>query len=70
MRAASLFAALVAEIGAAVGQVPTITQRRRGVEIEIATDLDRGLSELDLDLARFFDHTLTSSDGRCEASVA
>lgn len=70
VRAASLFAALVVEMGAAAGHVPTITQRRLKVEVEIATDFDGGLSELDLDLARFFDHTLTSSDDRCEASVA
>ncbi len=58
VRAASLLAALINEMGEAVGFVPKLTQNQADLVVTVATDPDGRTNELDVDLARFFDHLL------------
>jgi 4a-hydroxytetrahydrobiopterin dehydratase len=55
VRAAMLFAALMAEIGEAVGYVPEIDVRYLEVTLRVATHTGKGITELDFETARVFD---------------
>lgn len=59
-REAVLFAALVAEMGEAVGYAPEIVVRSPEVVVKVSTDPDGGLNELDVDFACYLDHRLQS----------
>ena len=55
LRAATLFASLVAEIGGAVSFVPEIDIRSQELRLRVATQAEAGITELDFDVARLLD---------------
>ena len=55
IRAAVVFVALVAEIGDAEGYVPDVDLRHLEVTLRVATNAKGGVTELDFDVAEWFD---------------
>lgn len=61
IHAASLFASLAAEVGAAAGVSPTIRIQGREVTLTVATGRGAGLTDLDFDIAELL--TLPATPG-------